>query len=362
MGLFETLSPVGLGLKSQAETEVRCKRTRPGVRWLVVPRGRGIRRRRRAPSNYACCPSLRPILASQHIGWPCTSGRWSRLPTRKRCTSRSRGHAKVAELGGSTLRAVADHVMEALRANGYKPTELGAGRREPFALAEETGVRLGLLFLAIRPITKVERIEIIAQGIRSMTSEEVYYWYSKCTSGWRPSVHRGRCGCSSPTTRNWRCNPMSALISSLSELIALLIQSFNLGALLPSFVFILLNYVFVRPYLKELAFYRIIGNSDPAMPVLLLAALTITLGYLLTAANTQLIRWFEGYPLWDQFPFDNWRRGHEARIRDLPGKIWQLEATMDDLNRQAKRLPIEQRAPISPAARSIGSRETESSG
>ncbi len=88
---------------------------------------------------------------------------------------------KVVELGGSTLRAVADHVMEALRANGYKPTELGTGRREPFSLTEESGVRLGLLFLAVRPITKVDRIEVIAQGIRAMTSEEAYYWYSKCT-------------------------------------------------------------------------------------------------------------------------------------------------------------------------------------
>jgi len=97
---------------------------------------------------------------------------------------------RVAELGSSTLRAVADHVMESLRANGYKPTELGAGRREPFALTEESGVRLGLLFLAIRPITKVDRIEVIAQGIRAMTSEEAYYWYSKCTGG--PAAERAQ--------------------------------------------------------------------------------------------------------------------------------------------------------------------------
>jgi hypothetical protein len=97
---------------------------------------------------------------------------------------------RIAELGGATLRAVADHVMEALRANGYKPTELGAGRREPFALAEETGVRLGLLFLAIRPLTKVARSEVIAQGIRAMTSEEAYYWYSKCTGG--PAAERAQ--------------------------------------------------------------------------------------------------------------------------------------------------------------------------
>jgi len=97
---------------------------------------------------------------------------------------------KIAELGGATLRAVADHVMEALRANGYRPTELSLGRREPFSLAEETGVRLGLLFLAVRPITKVERIEVIAQGIRAMTSEEAYYWYSKCTGG--PAAERAQ--------------------------------------------------------------------------------------------------------------------------------------------------------------------------
>jgi len=97
---------------------------------------------------------------------------------------------KIAELGGATLRAVADHVMESLRANGYKPTDLGPGRREPFRLAEESGVRLGLLFLAVRPITKVARIEATAQGIRAMTSEEAYYWYSKCTG--RPTAERAQ--------------------------------------------------------------------------------------------------------------------------------------------------------------------------
>ena len=42
-----------------------------------------------------------------------------------------RRRGKIAELGGSTLRVVADHVMEALH-NGYKPPTDGAGRREPF--------------------------------------------------------------------------------------------------------------------------------------------------------------------------------------------------------------------------------------
>jgi hypothetical protein len=89
---------------------------------------------------------------------------------------------RVVELGGIALRAVADQVLEALRENGYKATDLNPNRREPFALQEEWGVRLGLLFLAVKPVSKVSRIEVISAGIRQMTSEELYYWYSKCTS------------------------------------------------------------------------------------------------------------------------------------------------------------------------------------
>ena len=89
---------------------------------------------------------------------------------------------RVVELGGVALRAVADQVLEALRENGYKATELNPNRREPFTLQEEWGVRLGLLFLAVKPVSKVSRIELISAGLRQMTSEELYYWYSKCTS------------------------------------------------------------------------------------------------------------------------------------------------------------------------------------
>jgi hypothetical protein len=97
---------------------------------------------------------------------------------------------KVVELGGQTLHAVADHVLDALRENDYKPTDLGANRKEPFSLREESGVRLGLLFLAVKPISKFERIEDISQGLRAMTVEELYYWYSKCTS--QPAAERAQ--------------------------------------------------------------------------------------------------------------------------------------------------------------------------
>jgi hypothetical protein len=85
-------------------------------------------------------------------------------------------------LGGDTLRAVSDHVLDALREAGYKATDLSPVRRAPFRLPEAVGVRLGLVFLAVKPLNRLDRIEAISHGIRQMTLEELYYWYSKCTA------------------------------------------------------------------------------------------------------------------------------------------------------------------------------------
>lgn len=88
---------------------------------------------------------------------------------------------RVIALSGAKLQAVADHVLEALRRGGYKATDLSPRRRKPFRLDEETGLRLGLLFLTIAPLSRLDRIEAISRELRAMPSEEAYYWYSKCT-------------------------------------------------------------------------------------------------------------------------------------------------------------------------------------
>lgn len=88
----------------------------------------------------------------------------------------------VVTLSGDNLRAVADQVLEALRWAEYKATDLSANRRKPFYLPEDVGVRLGLVLLSVKPLTKIRRVEQISYGIRQMPSEEVYYWYSKCTA------------------------------------------------------------------------------------------------------------------------------------------------------------------------------------
>jgi hypothetical protein len=88
----------------------------------------------------------------------------------------------IVTLGGDSLRAISDHVLDALREAGYKATDLSPRRRSPFYLPEAVGVRLGLVFLAVKPLSKPDRIEAISHGIRQMTLEEAYYWYSKCTA------------------------------------------------------------------------------------------------------------------------------------------------------------------------------------
>lgn len=88
----------------------------------------------------------------------------------------------VTTISGDNLRAVADHVIEALRKAEYKATDLSSARQTPFYLPEEVGVRLGLVFLTVKPLSKFRRVEEISYGIRQMPSEEAYYWYSKCTA------------------------------------------------------------------------------------------------------------------------------------------------------------------------------------
>lgn len=88
---------------------------------------------------------------------------------------------RVVVLSGTNLQAVADHVLQALRHGGYRVTDLSPRRRKPFRLDEETGLRLGLLFLTVAPLSRLDRIEAISYQLRTMPSEEAYYWYSKCT-------------------------------------------------------------------------------------------------------------------------------------------------------------------------------------
>jgi hypothetical protein len=88
---------------------------------------------------------------------------------------------QVVGIQGTPMRAVMDQVLATIRQAGYRPADLSRGRKTPFLLSEELGVRLGLLMLAVKPLRKSSRMTDISQQIQSMASEEAYYWFSKMT-------------------------------------------------------------------------------------------------------------------------------------------------------------------------------------
>lgn len=102
----------------------------------------------------------------------------------QRPVSRSENGAdmhQVVRVWGTPFRAIVGEILEALRRGGYRATDLHRRREKPFSLAEEHGVRLGLLLLAVKPLRKTERITAIVDAVGSMSEEEAYYWFSKCT-------------------------------------------------------------------------------------------------------------------------------------------------------------------------------------
>jgi len=95
---------------------------------------------------------------------------------------------RLVRIWGTPMQLVMERVLDSLKRNGYRPTDLSPSRKAPFALDEEPGARLALLFMAVKPLRKISRMEEISECIRSMEPEEVYYWFSKCadaTSGRR---------------------------------------------------------------------------------------------------------------------------------------------------------------------------------
>ena len=88
---------------------------------------------------------------------------------------------RVVRSWGTTLMGVNDHLFEALKTSGYRPTNLKRTRRKPFALSEVAGVRLGLVLLAVKPLRKLRRIEDVSAAVRELADDEAFYWFAKTT-------------------------------------------------------------------------------------------------------------------------------------------------------------------------------------
>lgn len=75
---------------------------------------------------------------------------------------------------------VVDALFTAVRGAGHQPSVLAFSRKAPIRLGEAEGVRLALVLLATQPVIKHERVRALVAGINAMSTEETYYWYSKC--------------------------------------------------------------------------------------------------------------------------------------------------------------------------------------
>ena len=87
----------------------------------------------------------------------------------------------VVRVRGTPMRAMMDRVLMTIKKEGYRASDLSRSRKAPFRLAEEPGVRLGLLMLALKPLRKTSRMSDISEYVQAMTEEEAYYWFSKTT-------------------------------------------------------------------------------------------------------------------------------------------------------------------------------------
>jgi hypothetical protein len=106
-----------------------------------------------------------------------------RQPAGRDLFGEANGHwPLVVQTWGTPLHSVMDQVLTVIKEAGYRPSDLSRTRQAPFALSEAQGVRLGLLFLAVKPLRKVARMTSISEQVRAMTDEEAYYWFSKTTA------------------------------------------------------------------------------------------------------------------------------------------------------------------------------------
>ncbi len=87
----------------------------------------------------------------------------------------------VVKIWGSPFQSVLDVILETLKKNGYRTSDLRRTRQMPLSLDEISGVKLGLLFLALKPLRKPTRMEAVSRELKSMTPEEMYYWFAKLT-------------------------------------------------------------------------------------------------------------------------------------------------------------------------------------
>lgn len=97
---------------------------------------------------------------------------------------------RLGRLKGNALVLARQSIYQVLKANNYDPNTLTYRRKNPYILDEETGVNLAILFQALQPLRKPDKIMNIASGVGEMSNEEAHYWFAKVNNGHRNSALR----------------------------------------------------------------------------------------------------------------------------------------------------------------------------
>ena len=100
------------------------------------------------------------------------------------------GAKRVGRLKGQSLILIRQAIYQVLKANNYDPKSLSYRRSAPYVLSEESGVNLAILFQAIQPLRKEDKIANIRDGVMAMSNEEAHYWFAKISNGKRRSALR----------------------------------------------------------------------------------------------------------------------------------------------------------------------------
>ena len=97
----------------------------------------------------------------------------------------------VSVISGWHLGTAEGYMKRVLKIAGYRARELRRGRKTPFPLNEELGVKLDLVFRALRDLKKRTKIEEVLLGIENMSREEALYWHSKIEQDKSKTEQRG---------------------------------------------------------------------------------------------------------------------------------------------------------------------------
>jgi len=88
----------------------------------------------------------------------------------------------------------------------------------------------------------------------------------------------------------------SAVLSTFSDVVSFLAQSFKLAAVIPAFAFAFLHELVIFPYLPQRGLIAQVADLDVSGKAIVAGVFSLLIGYTLTILNVPLVRIFEGYP------------------------------------------------------------------